>query len=318
MANILVAGATGFVGSYLVKLLLDKTSDRIFCLSRRSIKSNNPRCLFIKGDLKTDLDLKINIDVIYNCAGVIDDRKNIEAVNIYGVSRLIDIALMNNAILIHLSSAGIYGPQTCKLIIEDSSYVPKTSYESSKLEAEKLILSSIISYGLRASMIRPTTIIGIGRPPERDSFLQLCKAIKKGFYFNINSGKGNYGIIHVHEVCRSLIHLANYGLHNGDTYNLSSEITFRDFSRLLNKNYNYPLPLNVSKLIAYCISIGFYLPSFFMNRKNPLTFSRIRALTNESVYLSDKIQRDLGYTPEKEINQYILETVDSYTEMTLL
>ncbi len=318
MRNILVSGATGFVGSYLVRLLIDQTSDKIFCLSRGSVKSNNPRCVFIKGDLKTDLDLNINIDLIFNCAGVINDEEDMESVNVFGVSRLIDFALKQNALLIHLSSAGIYGPQVNKKIIEDSPCGPESLYERTKLEAEKLIFSAVKSQGLRASMIRPTTVIGVGRPPEKDSFLHLCRAIKNGRYRNINRGNGLYGIIHVHEVGRALIHLANYGLHNGDVYNLNTVITFSNFANLVTNKFNLPSPSNLPKSMTYSISIVLYFLYFFLNKKNPLTFSRIRALTNKTIYPSDKIESELGYKAERKIEEYILETLSSYTQMNLL
>lgn len=318
MRNILVTGATGFVGSYLVKLLIDETPDVIFCLSRMPVKSNNPRCVFIKRDLTADLDLDIEVDVIFNCAGVISDEKNMFAVNVLGVGKLIEFAIKKKAVLIHLSSAGIYGPQVNKRVIEESSCTPESLYERTKLEAERLIFSAVKSQGLKASMIRPTTVIGVGRSPEKDSFLHLCKAIKNGRYRNINCGSGIYGIIHVHEVSRSLIHLANYGLHNGDAYNLNTEITFRDFANLVTKKFNLHAPPNLSKPIAYSISIMLYLLSFVLNKKNPLTFSRIRALTNKTIYPSDKIKKELGYKPERKIEQYILETVSSYTQMNLL
>ena len=51
MKKILIAGASGFIGKYLIKSLLENTDHQVIALSRQEKESNNPRLMWKKCDL---------------------------------------------------------------------------------------------------------------------------------------------------------------------------------------------------------------------------------------------------------------------------
>ena len=119
-----------------------------------------------------------------------------------------------------------------RLIDENTICKPQNVYESSKYEAEKIVLDGITN-GLQAQILRPTIIFGAGRNENKDSFLQLLRAMKRRTYRNI--GNGIYNLIHVNEVVRVMRMLDSDAIPNGGIYFISTPIYFRDMDRIVKK-----------------------------------------------------------------------------------
>ena len=85
-----ITGGTGFVGSELVKkCIAHGWHIRLLTRGNKSLPTSSQTEIFA-GDLRNTInwtEFIKNGDVIINCAGVIDDKKNINAVNIKGSLR---------------------------------------------------------------------------------------------------------------------------------------------------------------------------------------------------------------------------------------
>lgn len=314
-----ITGATGFVGQNLVNSLTQK-GYKVYILTRKEspIFLNNKNVEVIIGDITDPIILPKDVDTIYHCAGVINKSKDIEKVNVFGTKNIIEIALQNKCKLIHLSSAGVIGKTKEIILNENTICNPKNSYEVSKYKAEQIILEAIKN-GLNAHILRPTTILGIKKDPQNDSFFQLMKAMRNGSYKNIGR-EGIYNIVHINEVIKAMELLDEINMSYGNIYLLNNPILYKDMDILV-KNTNPVISKKTPTIIyfvAFLATILLTLAYFIINKKNPLTFSRLKALTNKKIYSQNKIEKDLLFKNNYKIEEYIKKVCEEYITLRLI
>ncbi|MBR4203451.1 MAG: AMP-binding protein, partial [Candidatus Methanomethylophilaceae archaeon] len=191
IGDVLLAGATGFLGIHVLKEVLDLNEGEVTCLIRGNAKqtakdrlktmlmyyfggsideSAIDRIRVAEADI-TDPELKdrlkdIHIDTIINCAAVVkhfafDDT--IEKVNHYGVKNLIEVALAHDAVLMHTSTLSVAGESVNGSVPEsvllredmlDFGQDLENKYVHSKFMGEKEILESIEKDGLKGKIFR--------------------------------------------------------------------------------------------------------------------------------------------------------------------
>jgi nucleoside-diphosphate-sugar epimerase len=180
-----VTGATGKIGSKIVQQLLDKGF--IVNVLSRSEKYFDNRVKHFKGDLENKNTLYKfvhNADLLFHCAAELYDPQKMVDVNVKGTEHLLDAA-KNNEInyLCYISSAGVVGLTNDKIVDENTSCNPITTYEKTKWEAEKLVAKCID--GCRTVILRPTNVIDETRPgalslPMNGSLRNWLKVVVKG------------------------------------------------------------------------------------------------------------------------------------------
>ncbi len=196
LGDVLLTGATGFLGNHILKDLIENESGHIYCLLRKGgfddilarLKSTlfyyfednfdeafKSRITLIEGDITDDgLATKItniSFDTIINCAACVKHFANdnsIEFVNVHGVQNLIAIAKEKNAKMIQISTTsvpGVHTEETYKInlrMTEDKLFVVddmNNQYGQSKYKAELLMLEAIKD-GMRGKIIRVGNLMG--------------------------------------------------------------------------------------------------------------------------------------------------------------
>jgi len=286
-----VTGATGYVGQHLVNALLEK-GHQVCILTRKesAVFSNNKNINIIIGDITDPISLPPDIDTIYHCAGVIWETEQMEKVNVLGTKNIVEIALRNNCQLIHLSSAGVINPHN--------------AYEWSKYRGEKIVLDGI-KIGLKAHILRPTTIFGPGKNKEGNSFLELLRSMRSGAYKNI--GQGIYNIVYIDEVVKAMVQLSEANIPYGGIYLVNTPISFRDMDIVVKnippviakKTGTIPYP------VAWFAALVLTFIYFITRQKNPLTFSRLKALANTTAYSQNKIIETINFKNALPVEEYI-------------
>ena len=137
LGNVLLTGATGYLGIHILRELIDSDAENIFCLVRgktldkaesrlRTLLfyyfANSFKDLFgtrlhvILGDVTEDLCAvvgdAVSIDTVFNCAAIVkhfSEGTEIEDVNIGGAQRCVDFCLKHDAKLVHVSTASTRG-----------------------------------------------------------------------------------------------------------------------------------------------------------------------------------------------------------------
>lgn len=182
---ILVTGATGFLGSYLVAALVKKTSVPIRALFHSTApKDVFPTVEFVQCDL-LDIDkvwqVMEGITHVYHCANRVsfsaDDRQIMEQTNEEGTANIVNAALEHQVQkFLFVSSVAAVGRKTGQIEIDENSewvYNKSTSaYSFSKHFAEMEVWRGQCE-GLSTVIVNPSVIIGAG-DADRSS-VQLFK-----------------------------------------------------------------------------------------------------------------------------------------------
>lgn len=151
MRNILVTGGAGYIGSFMVKTLLDR-GDKVVVfdnLKRGHREAVDSRAEFVQGDILKEEDLEsllstYSFDAAMHFAGLIsveESSKNPELYinnNVAGSSNLFEACVRNGVKnLIFSSTAAVYGDPQEVPIPEDHPKKPTSPYGETKLATEK-------------------------------------------------------------------------------------------------------------------------------------------------------------------------------------
>ena len=178
--NIGITGATGFLGSYLIKYLIENYSYQITALSRNAVNSDLSKVKWLIGDLSSEYDCKNfveNIDVLIHMAHnnsplTSDNDIHSDAVlNLMPNLTLIEtIKRANKKIhIIYLSSGGaIYGVSQNKIPLKESDLcMPVSSYGIQKLTIENYLRLWSCRGFITTTVLRVSNPYGILLPSNR-------------------------------------------------------------------------------------------------------------------------------------------------------
>ena len=177
--KIIVTGATGHIGSYLIRdlglqfkeseiVMIDNMMTQRFASLFNLPKIGNYS--FIEGDVRLmDLnsvfngaDIVIHLAAITDAAGSFDKATEVEENNYQSTLKVANACIETGASLIAVSSTSVYGSQN-DVVDEDCSeneLQPQSPYASTKLKEEELISKLSKDKGLKAIHCRFGTIFG--------------------------------------------------------------------------------------------------------------------------------------------------------------
>jgi len=150
----LVTGGAGFIGSNIVKLLLDEGHGVVVLDDLSSGFRDNldpfPQIEFVEGDVRNEAivsKVMQDVEVVFHLAASVGNRRSIDnpildsQVNVIGTLNVLETARDAGVKkIVFSSSAGIFGELKHLPIAEDHPTEPDTPYGVSKLAAEKLCL----------------------------------------------------------------------------------------------------------------------------------------------------------------------------------
>ena len=156
----LVTGGTGFIGGVLAAELA-ATGTEVRVLSRRDAPMPAGVSL-VRGDLlsRESLDSALTgCDAVFHCAGEKQDIARMQAVNTEATRLLAELAPTRGIRLFcHLSSVGVIGRTSERVVDESTPCSPMNLYEKTKLAAESILAAGIP--GARVVILRPTNVFG--------------------------------------------------------------------------------------------------------------------------------------------------------------
>lgn len=180
--NILITGATGFIGSCLVEILMSRPSKsyNVYASGRNETRAkerfqefaDDPAFHFFYYDvmepLKSVVDFHYVIHAASNASPKFFASKPVEVMksNFWGVSNLIDYGIAHNLRrFLFVSTGEVYGEGDGRVFSEDySGFVntmsPRSCYPTSKRAAETLCVSYGYEYGIETVIARPCHTYG--------------------------------------------------------------------------------------------------------------------------------------------------------------
>jgi len=322
--KVLITGASGFVGYHLIVEALQKGLEVCAAVRPDSkvdhLKHLNIRYVHLNynsvEDLQTEID-KEQYQYVIHAAGI-TKAKTLDVYNQINAefSRNLAIAAANAQVpiekFVFVSSLAAIGPLSDLnlLIQDDSSPNPVTSYGKSKLLAEQYLLSIP---NLPLVIIRPTAVYG---PRERDLFV-IFKTISKGLDPQIGRFIQQLSFVYVKDLAAALISAlelqASQQVYNVSDGNIYSRYALAEAAtRILKKKVlRIHLPLSLVSFLAVCME------QLYVKRKDTPVLNKEKM--NELTAINwacdtNRIQKDLSFTPRYNLEQGLLETFNWYKD----
>ncbi|MHA2366217.1 MAG: NAD-dependent epimerase/dehydratase family protein [Candidatus Hodarchaeales archaeon] len=308
MKSVLVTGASGLLGSHVVRLLFLAKKFIPIPMVRTEEQASEWRNLGLNpvlADLmNTTITLPKSIWAIIHTAAVVDDWVDKSAaftVNVEGTHRLIESALKTDCNrFIHISTIGVYGHSPYTDATEEQPFKKTSVYENTKIKAEKVVNSYLDNTkGLKFIILRPPSMYGEG---DRHIIPKYKKYIQKRKFLFINNGKNLYPIIHAADAAQAvLLSLQKDDITSGSKYHLSDDtrITLRRFIEILAENLNIePKFRSIPFWPAFILSTFFEIAGK-IRKKEPWIFrKRIKYLGRDRHVDITKAKEELGFQPK--------------------
>ena len=249
--KILVTGASGFIGSFIVEEALRRDMEVWAAVRKSSSRKylTDERINFIELNLSSEDDLRQQLaghefDYVVHAAGATKclHKRDFFKINTDGTINLVNALItlkMPIKRFVYLSSLSIFGA-----IRENSPYMeieendiprPNTAYGKSKLMAEKFL--DTIGNDFPYVILRPTGVYG---PREKDYFM-MAKTIKGHIDFSVGFKHQDITFIYVQDLVQAVFLTFNRGK-NGRKYFLSDGNIYNstEFSNYIHENLGRP------------------------------------------------------------------------------
>ncbi len=324
--NVLVTGASGFLGSHVVERLSAR-GDRVRALVRRSSNRRHlerlPNVELFEGSVEQIDRMREAVDgveAVVHVAGVIKARTTDEffAINVGGTSNLVQGArgAVNGKRLkrfVVVSSLEACGPSLDGAPVPLDQEQPVTAYGRSKLAAEKVALAA--KDEVPVTILRPGAIYG----PRDEEILEAFRSIKRGLLPLVDGGQAKGVWIYATDCADACVRAIEADVPSGSIYfvddgcgAIEQKQMLADAERALGKSAlvraNLPVP------VLMTIARGVEVFGRVTNRPVMLTREKANMLLQNWICSSEQTYKDLDWRPKVSWSEGIGRTVDWYRQ----
>jgi dihydroflavonol-4-reductase len=326
--NILITGATGFVGSYLTRYLVQQGQTNIIAIKRKSsrmelVQPVVDRVTWAEGDILDvpfleKLFTENKITHIYHCAAVVSfdpkEREMMYAANGIGTENIVNMALDFGAEkLIHVSSIAAVGRVKNENHVSENNKWQRSPlnshYAISKFQAEQEVWRGIAE-GLTAAIVNPSVIIGSQYWQHGTG--KMFDLVWNGLPYYT---QGVTGYVDVRDVVRYMVELMQSPIDNQRFILNAENITYQDFfaqiARILDKK---PAHILVTPFIREVVWRMAWLKSKIFGGKPFLTKESARASMTTFYYNNEKSLKALPHFQYRQLSHTIRETTLQFKE----
>ncbi len=318
-----VTGATGFVGSHLVDLLLEKNFT-VRCIVR---KSSNLRWLkdkkveifetglFDKKKLKPILS---DADFVYHVAGVVrsKNKDGFYKGNVETTKTILDaIVEVNPNIkrIIIVSSLTASGPAENGIpCTEQTVPHPITTYGKSKLAEEELAKSYMDK--LPITICRAPAIYG----EREEDIYAMFKGFQKGIMTLVGFNNKKLSLIHGRDFVNGIFLASQSEKAKNQIYFISSDeiYSWNQVSDAMEKAIGKKaLRIRIPHFIVYIVGGISHLINYFAKKPATFNWEKSKDFVQENWTCDiSKAKKDFGYTQNISLEEGMKSTVDWYRE----
>ncbi len=303
MANILVTGGAGFIGSHLVEALVKKghyvtVYDNLSTGSLDNIEKVYTKIDFLKDDIKNLNTLTIAArekDCIFHLAAIasvplsIKEPQKTFEVNAQGTINVLEAARLSGVKkVVYISTAAVYGDLPGLPKNEESPLKPQSPYAQSKLTGEEWAKYYFENYGVNTVTIRYFNVYGPRQDPSSpysgviSKFVTLLKEDQQPTIFG--DGSQTRDFVYVEDAAKAAI-LAMETDSAGETFVIGT-----GQSTSVNKLYEH-----LAKLCG-----SHQKPQYKLEREGDI---------KHSVCDISKARAKLGYSPDVTLEEGLKKTI---------
>lgn len=319
--DVLVTGASGFVGGHLTRRLAER-GHRVRVLVRSG--SDRTGCAEAAADIVVgaldDVDslrrATAGVTHVYNCAGMSADWgpwEDFRRVNVDGAKNVVEAAHAAGTVrrVLHVSTTDVYGypRRPC-----DESTEPTDiglPYNRSKLLGERAVRLAADRTGVPVTVVRPVSVYG---PGSKDFVIEIGNLLRQGQMVYIRKGEVPAGLIYVDNLVDAMINAATSDQTAGKVYNLRDPqlTTWREYIGALAdgmgiKPPRMSLPTPVATTVA-TVSEGLYR-TLGIKARPVLTRHAVHLFDRDQSYAIDRAQEDFGFKSEIDFPEGLRRTL---------
>ena len=323
--RILVTGATGFVGTRLVRRLheegyhvkgLVRPTSNVSRIANLDIEIVRGDAHDIKSlDVATD-----NVDVIFNTIGggcvstkSRKGRDELRDLNVLSLKNLLEVIRGKPVSkIIHFSSISAMGVQGDVELDERSVCKPVTPHEVAKRESEEVALSHFKDFGTPVTILRPSQIYGPG--DTRSEILKMAKLVKRHFFPLIDGGGYYMPWVYVDDVVDCAVSAMLSG-NPGEIYIVSDKLSFtlRNIVQEIEKTLSTRNSgIYLSKRMALLVARTSEFASRILGVEPFFTTYRVNSVTSNRFVSIEKAAAQLAYQPKTSLESGMKQTMEWY------
>lgn len=328
--KILVTGGAGFIGSAVVRLLINDTAHHVINIDKLTYAANldnlklienSPRYTFIQGDIcdeplmkelfeKHEPDAVIHLAAESHVDRSIDGPKVFIETNIQGTYSLLQAARnlwkswpesrQESFRFLHVSTDEVYGSLgDSGYFTETTPYAPSSPYSASKASSDMLVRAWHQTFGLPILISNCSNNYGPYQFPEKLIPVIILNALKGLPLPVYGTGQNVRDWLYVEDHARALLLLLEKG-RVGETYNIGGH----------NEKKNIELVHELCRILDELLPDSVHVP-----HADLITFVSDRP-GHDQRYAIDagKIQRELGWVPSVTFEEGLQRTIQWYLD----
>ncbi|MEE2753537.1 MAG: NAD(P)-dependent oxidoreductase [Candidatus Latescibacterota bacterium] len=325
--NILVTGATGFVGRRLVRnLAAEYGADALTCLcppiendlerSGRANLTNIGVDRQVQTDVRTWNPGQSDFDTVFHLAASTDSGEPDHSVNDIGTKNLIHAlghTLKGKRFIFVSTTAAIdrLGPAHTPLD-ETTPCHPKTEYGKSKIRAEAIVKELSPAYGYDWTILRYATVYGFGTR-EKGLFDYFSNWVRNGNFLGRLYFPGKTGLVHVDDAVKITHTLSQDPRAAGETVCVVTESPRTgEIARAMSEALGQKVPrIHFPEFFWQLTRFGLRFPRLFDFTPQPFHnhLWRLSLISDHGLWVSGQKLRSLYDEPMIELEQGIRDVM---------
>lgn len=293
--NMLLTGATGFLGKYFIQEFKD-------CELKTLARSNSDFNVDLFNPFSFPEDS--NFDVVIHAAGrahkVAKNKKESAQFLIKGKACVDNLLAALSALLtkpkffVFISSVAVYGASSGENISESSPLLALDAYGKTKIAGEQAIYNWCSENNVICTILRPALIVG---NPAVGNLKQMEEGVHNGSYVNIAGGKARKSMVLATDVAKAAKNLFLVG----GTYNIcaSKAPSFIELSHAMAKIKGKAKPRNIPYFLAWILAL-FGASTNFIN----FDFKKLKKITSTLTFDNTKALENGNWRPDSVLDFY--------------
>ena len=321
MKRVLVTGATGLFGAYVVARLL-KQGGLVRGLARSPSARHAVEALgaeAVPGELSQVESLvaaAAGCDTIVHAAAAIATNRHaagLRQVNVTGTANVLAAAERAGCRLVHVSSTAVFGASRYTLRPDETTALPELpaddAYGRSKQEAERTVLAAHAAGRIWAAVVRPPMMYGRG---DRQLAPRLGPILSLGLFPLAGGGDTQIALVHADAVAEGIVRVASRDAAGGRVYHLTHDfdLTLAELVRHagvgLGRRIRTPrVPVTMARLAVFPVQAT--LVAAGRRDLASQVPGLLALLTRDNPFTSDRARRELSWSPTVSPHQGVPE-----------